>query len=142
MSKVHYELFFHFTWHTKNDINCIDVILEQFLYPCIGQKCKQEGYHLLAVNGTENHLHVLLSLRPNHLLSNVANMLKGSSSHDTNNHFQSNKTLYWQSGYGVLTVSHCMVPKIIEYINNQKIHHKKGDIVQEYEQCEGSTEPC
>ena len=141
MSKVHYELFYHFTWHTKDNANCIDDEVERFLFPCIGQKCKQEGYHLLAINGTENHIHVLLSLRPNQVLSDIANVLKGSSSHDVNKHFQDKKNLYWQNGYGVLTISKGAVPKIKEYILSQKDHHKNGKIVQEFEQCVGSIEP-
>lgn len=141
MSKVHYELYYHFVWHAKDDKPYIDEDVERFLYACIGQKCKQEGLRLLAINGMPNHIHLLMSLRPTQLISDVAHSLKGSSSHDVNKHFQGRKQLYWQNGYGVLTVSKQTVPKIKNYISGQKEHHKKGELLKEFEECEGSEEP-
>ncbi|HAD81993.1 MAG: hypothetical protein A2509_06135 [Candidatus Edwardsbacteria bacterium RIFOXYD12_FULL_50_11] len=141
MPKVHYELFYHFVWHTKDDKPYIDEEIERYLFACIGQKCKQEGYHLLAINGTEDHVHILLSLRPAQLISDVAHALKGSSSYDVNKHFQGKKQLYWQNGYGVLSVSKHAVPRIKIYISGQKEHHKKGELLKEFEDCEGSEEP-
>jgi putative transposase len=141
MPKVHYELFCHFVWHTKDDKPYIDEEVEHHLFACIGQKCKQEGYHLIAINGTQDHIHVLLSLRPTQLISDAAHALKGSSSHDVNKHFQGNKCLYWQNGYGVLTVSKNSLEKIKEYISNQKEHHKTGKTLAELEERIGSEEP-
>lgn len=141
MSKVYSELYYHLTWHTKDDKPYIDAEVERFLFSCIGQKCKQQGYRLLSINGIANHIHVLLLLQPAHAVWEAVNSLKGSSSHDVNKHFEGKKTLYWQNGYGVFTFSKQDLPAITKYVNDQKGHHHKGTANKEFEIPEGSLEP-
>lgn len=38
----------------------------------------------------------------------------------------------WQDGYGAFTVSKSQVPDVIEYIKNQRQHHKKKTFQEEY----------
>ncbi len=39
---------------------------------------------------------------------------------------------YWQDGYGIFSVSPKHVDALIEYIQNQHIHHKKMSFKDEY----------
>ena len=133
MPKVYSELYYHLTWHTKDDKPYIDAEVESFLFSCIGQKCKQLGYRLLAINGIENHIHVLLLLQPAQAVWEAVNLLKGSSSHDVNKHFDDKKTLYWQNGYGAFTFRKSDLPALIKYVNEQKHHHHNGTVEKEFE---------
>jgi len=45
------------------------------------KKAKFEGYFLDATNGSDYHVHCLLSLNPKYSISEVINKLKGESSH-------------------------------------------------------------
>ena len=38
----------------------------------------------------------------------------------------------WQDGYGAFTVSKSQVPDLIEYIQNQREHHRKKTFQEEY----------
>jgi hypothetical protein len=38
----------------------------------------------------------------------------------------------WQVGGGIFSVSHRNVPQLINYINNQKEHHKEANFKEEY----------
>ncbi len=119
-----YQLVYHFTWSTKNRQPMITPEVEARLYPYIGNKCQELGYRLHAIGGTEDHLHVLLSLTPSQLVAEVAKNLKGASSH----HINQESTLYWQDGYGVVTLRQSEIPKVIEYIRGQKEHHRQGKL--------------
>ena len=40
----------------------------------------------------------------------------------------------WAEGYGAFTYSTTEIPNVIEYINNQKEHHKKVSFIEECRQ--------
>ena len=41
---------------------------------------------------------------------------------------------WWAEGYGAFIYSITEIPNVIEYINNQKEHHKKVSFIEEYRQ--------
>ncbi|HZY42028.1 MAG TPA: IS200/IS605 family transposase [Anaerolineae bacterium] len=122
------QLIYHFVWATKNREPLITPEVEARLLPYIGAKCKELGYLLLAVNGTEDHTHVLVELLPTMLVADVAKNLKGASSHYINKQSGLKATLYWQDGYGVITLRKAEIPKVVRYIQNQKAHHRAGKL--------------
>jgi REP element-mobilizing transposase RayT len=123
-----YKLYYHFIWGTKNNLPLITPDIEKKLYPYIANKCKEHGYRLYALNGTETHVHLLVSLTPSLLVEDFAKNIKGSSSHYINKVSGLDDILYWQDGYGVVTIRESEVPKVIKYIQNQKPHHQGGDL--------------
>jgi putative transposase len=110
--------------------------VEARLWPYIGAKCKELDYVLLAVGGIEDHTHVLIELLPTMLVADVAKNLKGASSHYINKESGLPATLYWQDGYGVITVRKAEVPKVARYIQRQKEHHRSGKVSDILEQVE------
>ena len=38
----------------------------------------------------------------------------------------------WQEGYGVFSYSHSHIDRVIKYVNNQEIRHRKVNFKQEY----------
>jgi putative transposase len=131
-----HQLVYHFTWGTKNCLPMITPDVEARLYPYIGYKCKQLGYHLHAVNGVENHIHILVNLTPSHLVADVAKNLKGASSHYINKESGLDTPLYWQDGYGVVTIRMEEIPGVVKYIQNQKEHHHAGKLSKFLERTE------
>jgi REP element-mobilizing transposase RayT len=121
-------LVYHFIWGTKNKLPLITPTVEARLFPYIGYKCKELGYFLHAINGVEDHIHLLISLTPSILIEDVAKNLKGSSSHYINKESNLGETLYWQDGYGVVTIREAEIPIVVKYIFNQKEHHRDGDV--------------
>jgi putative transposase len=59
-------------------------------------------------------------------VEDVAKNLKGSSSHYINKGADLGEVLYWQSGYGVITIRESDIPKVVDYIKRQKEHHLQG----------------
>jgi putative transposase len=131
-----YQLVYHFVWATKRRLPLLTPTVEERLLPYIGYKCKELGYRLHAVNGADNHLHILLELTPTMLVADVAKNLKGASSHYINKESRLDETLYWQDGYGVITLRQAETPKVARYIQRQKEHHKIGKLSEILERTE------
>jgi len=86
----------------------------------------------LAIGGTTDHLHALLSLPGMMSFAKAVQLIKGGSSKWINDTFPAPKKFEWQEGYGAFSVSASQVPKTIAYINNQKEHHRKKTFQEEF----------
>lgn len=58
--------------------------------------------------------------------------LKSSSSKWAKTKDKSLEKFYWQDGYGAFSVSHSNVEALINYIENQKEHHREISFQEEY----------
>ena len=125
---VFYELIYHFVWATKSREPFLTPAVEQRLFPYVSAKCIELGYRLFAVNGALDHLHVLLGLTPTAVVADVAKNLKGASSHYINHESGLADRLYWQDGYGVITMREAEIRKVVKYIRSQKQHHRSGKL--------------
>jgi putative transposase len=54
--------------------------------------------------------------------------LKGASSHYINHESGLKESLYWQDGYGVITLREAEIAKVAKYIKRQKEHHQTGKL--------------
>ncbi len=91
-------------------------------------KCAELDYRLYAANGVLDHLHVLVELTPAMLAPDGAKNLKGSTSHYINHESGLSDVLYWQDGYGVVSMRAAEIVKATHYIQNQKEHHRLGTL--------------
>lgn len=94
--------------------------------PYLVEKCRQLGYRLHAVGCVEDHVHLLVVLKPTDRVADAVKRLKGSSSHFINDQSGLEDVLYWQRGYGVLSLRKKDIPVVTEYVNRQKEHHGAG----------------
>ena len=79
-----------------------------------------------------DHVHVLFGMRPTQSLSDLMQDIKGDSSRWINeNRFVAGK-FSWQEGYGGFSYSKSQVSAVANYIENQKIHHKRATFIEEY----------
>ena len=75
----------------------------------------------LAVGGTENHVHILLTLPPDLAIADAVRTLKSNSSRFMR---ESSRLFAWQEGYAAFTVSASAVDEVRRYIANQEEHHR------------------
>ena len=52
--------------------------------------------------------------------------VKGASSAFARNTLRGGEPFSWQHGYGVFSVGANQIPRVVEYIENQKSHHSEG----------------
>ena len=103
------------------------------LYSYISAIIQNHGHKLLAINGIADHIHILFGYRMHQLIPDLVQHIKRDSSEWINKSDFCNKKFAWQSGYGAFSYRKSDVPQIIEYINNQEMHHQKKSFLNEYE---------
>jgi REP element-mobilizing transposase RayT len=81
---------------------------------------------MLAVGGTEDHVHLLFHLPPKLALAKAVLLLKANSSK------WMGKNVAWQEGYGAFSVSSSNLGPVIRYIQNQEKHHRKFTFEEEF----------
>jgi|SRR5664279_2038578 len=86
----------------------------------------------IIVNGTSNHVHILLGLNPSISVSDTVHDIKRSSSVFINNEKLCLGRFSWQEGYGGFSYSRSQIGEIYNYIDNQETHHRKKTFQQEY----------
>lgn len=105
---------------------------EQRLYEYLISIIHNQGHKVLAINGMPDHVHILIGLRPNQVVSELVQQAKASSSRWINEERLCPHKFAWQEGYGAFSYTKSDVPKVIHYIQNQKAHHQKIGFVPEY----------
>jgi len=124
-------LYYHLVFRTKDRNTLIPTEIFSLLGEYIGGILKNEQGKLLAYGGMPDHVHMLVSLGREHTIADVMKKVKASSSKWIHDKDPMYRAFAWQAGYGAFTVSPSVVPKVKEYIANQKEHHKRRTFREE-----------
>lgn len=124
-----WRLYYHLVWATKERKSLIDLQREARLYPYIVSKADSLNCIIHALNGTENHIHVIASIPPSLSIAEFVKRIKGSSSHYLNQNFSNLPKFMWQEGYGVFSLGAKQLDIAIAYVQNQKIHHRQNTTI-------------
>lgn len=122
----------HCVFSTKERLPLITPELEARLWPYMGGIAREYKMKAIAIGGTADHLHTLLSLPATMSFAKAVQLIKGGSSkwiHDT---FREHRKFAWQEGYGAFSVSSSQAEKTIAYIQRQKEHHRKRNFQNEF----------
>jgi len=119
----------HCVFSTKDRRDLIPSALENRLWSYLGGIVQKLGCNLLAVGGTSNHVHILITLRPVDRLAETIQKIKANSSRWLG---EQNIDFEWQKGYGAFSVSPSMLPTVKAYIRSQKEHHTKRSFEEEF----------
>ncbi len=90
---------------------------------------RTSNFDILAVGGTDNHVHLLLSLPPGRNLVDIIRDLKANSSRFMKKDVPG---FAWQDGYSALSVSPSQIEVVKNYIAQQQEHHRKRTFDDEY----------
>ena len=123
----------HLIWSTKNRNKIITPDLKYKLYEHIKDNARKKEIYLDFINGVEDHIHLLISIKAEQSLSKITQLIKGESSFWVNQNKLLDKKFEWQDEYIAVSVSESIVPKVREYIKNQEEHHKKKSFAEEVE---------
>jgi putative transposase len=86
----------------------------------------------LIVNGTTDHVHILVRVPPVRSVAEMARVLKANSSRWAHEKWPWHTAFTWQAGYGAFSVSESSVQTVTEYIAKQEAHHRKRSFQEEY----------
>jgi len=87
---------------------------------------------MLEINGTSNHIHFLIGMKPTCCLSDLVREIKKSSNSFVKEKRFTKFNFQWQEGFGAFSYSHSALDNVILYIQKQKEHHKGKTFKDEY----------
>jgi len=86
----------------------------------------------IIVNGTADHVHVFVGLKPSMSISDLIRDIKNNSSKFINEQGWVNGKFSWQEGYGVFSYAHSQIENVYQYILKQEEHHRRKTFRDEY----------
>jgi len=132
MANTFASLYYHIIFSTKNRVKSIHPEIEKRVGAYMGGIVRKHGMTLMQVGGIEDHIHALVMAPAILAPSQIAQFLKGDSSKWMHEAFPALREFAWQDGYGAFTVSKSNLPDVIQYIENQREHHRKKTFQEEY----------
>ena len=120
---------FHIVFSTKQRMQLIPADRQSRLWNYLAGIALNHGIQVLAVGGTEDHVHMLVVLPADTALSDAVRTLKTNSSRWVR---QTDRLFAWQEGYGAFSVSPSQLERVKQYIANQPAHHATRSFEQEF----------
>ena len=131
MSQTFHQIWLHYIWSTKDRAKLLNASLKKSLIFHIKEYGQNNDIYIDTLNGSTDHIHLLVEMKPSQSPAQIANFIKGESSNWINqNDFLKGK-FAWQNGYGVFSVSDSQLKRIRKYILEQEKHHKKMTYLEE-----------
>jgi putative transposase len=93
---------------------------------------RQKNQKSIIVNGTSNHVHVFVGLKPTMLIADLARDIKNNTTYFINSNRWLPDRFQWQEGYGAFSYGHSQMEQVYRYILNQEKHHHKRTFKEEY----------
>lgn len=123
---------YHVVICTKHRSMTIPTLSKTQLYKYIWGIVNKRNCKLIKMNGIPNHIHLLIELKSTIAIADLVRDIKRASSL-----YAKQSGLFpmfegWSAEYAAFTVSYSMKEKVINYIDNQEIHHNKETFESEY----------
>ena len=132
MADTYSQIYIQIVFAVQNRKSLIQPNWESELYKYITGIIQNKGQKMLSINGTSNHIHFLIGMKPSCCLSDLVREIKKSSNTFIKEKKYSNFNFQWQEGFGAFSYSHSQLTDVIRYIENQKKHHQKQTFKEEY----------
>ena len=132
MSNTYHQVYIQAVFAVKYREAIITSDCKSKILSVIGNLINETGCKTLIVNGTEDHVHCLLSLKPTISISELMKIVKGKSSKFINDHQLTKHKFEWQEGYGAFSYSKSHIDAVYKYIANQEERHKRENFKDEY----------
>lgn len=132
MANTYSQIYIQIVFAVAGRLNLIEKEWRDELYKYITGIVKNNDQKLITIGGVENHIHILIGLKPNIALSDLVRDIKANSSRFINEKKFVKGKFSWQEGFGAFSYSHSQLDDVIKYIQNQEEHHKKNSFKDEY----------
>jgi REP element-mobilizing transposase RayT len=120
----------HLIFSTQGRRALIEPAFRPDLFAYLGGIIREMQGTALIINGTADHVHILIRIRPAQSAAEIARVIKANSSKWVRTKWS--VEFAWQTGYGVFSVSESNVAAVKKYIANQEQHHKKHSFQEEF----------
>jgi putative transposase len=126
------QIYIQIVFAVKYRESLIHASWEDELFKYITGTIQNKGQILIAINGMPDHIHILIAMKPSCCLSDLVREVKKSSTEFIKEKKFVRGKFQWQEGFGAFSYSQSALDNVINYIKNQKQHHRKKTFRQEY----------
>ncbi|MDR3626122.1 MAG: IS200/IS605 family transposase [Ignavibacteriaceae bacterium] len=132
MPNTYCQLLVHIIFAVKGRQNLISNQWKAELYKYITGIISNKNQKLLYINGTGDHIHILIGLKPDISVSNLVRDIKNNSTNFINSRNYVAGKFSWQTGFGAFSYSNSQIDSVVKYLINQESHHLKKSFREEY----------
>ncbi len=126
------QILYQIVFSTKNREKTMIEMGQENVYRYIWGILASKKCHLYRIGGVEDHIHIVTHVHPSIAVADLIKDIKLA----TSNFIKSEKVFPnfkgWQDGYGAFTYAFSAKDNLIEYVKNQKKHHRKISFRDEY----------
>lgn len=119
----YWQLFYHIVWSTKGRAPLLTPEVEPIIHGYLRGKAIGLGATLFALNGTADHVHMVVAVPPAIAVAKFIGQVKAVASTKYNKSGQGATPFFWQEEYGVFSFDGKRLPNYIAYVERQKEHH-------------------
>ena len=132
MANTYTQIYLHIVFSVKGRENLIKKKWKEELYKYICGIVNGKEQKVYAIGGVGDHIHILVSIKPNIALSDLIRDIKANSSKWINEKGFVLGKFQWQEGFGAFSYAQSQLDAVIAYINNQEQHHLVKTFKDEY----------
>ena len=125
-------LYHHLVFSTKGRAPSLDANLTPRLYEYVGGLLNRRNSPLVAVGGTADHVHLLVSLSKELCIAEALRLIKANSAKWIHETFPDQGGFAWQTGYGAFAVSASHLDRVKHYLASQAEHHRTRTFQEEF----------
>jgi len=134
MSKEFISCLVHVVVGTLRQRNFLTSDVRSQLATYLSSVAKSKGSKLVALGGSENHIHFLLALPSKLSIESAILPLKQSSTTWLRQNFEALRSFSWSSGFAAFSISRSQLDSTLLYIQNQEQYHWKKSFQEEYKE--------
>jgi putative transposase len=116
-----YELYAHITWHTSHRAESLDQAAIADIKSAVRSASQKTGVHVLRGAVLADHIHLLVSFRPDSRLSDFMRLCKSVAAYRINRRVP--RAVRWARGFYMRSVDAQGLGTVMRYVANQYARH-------------------
>ena len=122
----------HVIFSTKNRAPWIPIDIEPELHPYLASICRAHRCPAHEIGGSDDHVHLVVSLGRTITVSSLLEEMKSSSSKWIKMKGDRYARFSWQAGYGAFSIGQSQLEAVKKYIAGQREHHRHKSFQEEF----------
>lgn len=132
MANTYTQLYTQFIFAPKFRLALIRPEWEDELYKYVTGIVQNRNNKMMAINGMPDHVHIFISMHPTESPSTLVREIKKASTDFIKKEKLSPQKFQWQEGFGAFSYGKSQKERVVQYVRNQKEHHRKRSFREEY----------
>ena len=132
MSQSLSEIYLHIVFSTKYREPVLHKTIQPDMWSYIGSMCNKLECLPVKVGGYYDHVHILCRLSKKIAVMKLLEEVKKATSKWIKTKSADFEKFHWQDGYGAFSVNPTQLGAVINYIENQELHHSTKTFQDEF----------